>query len=233
MPRNDYEDPVQMQVRILLNRARVDTFALFTFEYDEVLEKYFPLLPMVHDACIHTMIAIVKVCQARCVMDMNKEVTELKNTNPTLAAKKKKLVHTFTNTCAWMSCGYIARMLLNAISAYQVGKNWNSHGATLGSTLCQMASMLSGLEGALKGSLIDVDFTELILQGNVQTGHKHGHHAVSYVEYMALAKEKSVVSGAEVLYLDHMKFRGDHHDNKVCEIMNLELPNIKVPVPRL
>ena len=29
-----------------------------------------------------------------------------------------------------------------------------------------------------------------------------------------------------------MKFRGDHHDNKVCEIMNRELPNVKVPVPR-
>ena len=75
MPRKDYEDPVQIQVRILLNRAMVDTFALFTFEYDEVLEKYFPHLPMVHDACIHTVIAIVKVCQARCVMEMNKEVT--------------------------------------------------------------------------------------------------------------------------------------------------------------
>ena len=190
MPRKDYEDLVQIQVRILLNRAVVDTFALFTFEYDKVLERYFPHLPMVHEACIHTVIAIVKVCQARCVMDINKEVTKLKNTNPTLAAKKKKLVDTFTNTCALISCGYIARMLLNALSTYQVGKNWNSHGATLGSTLCQMASMLSGLDGALKGSLIDIDFTELILQGNVHTGHKHGHHDVSYVEYMTLAKEK-------------------------------------------
>ena len=46
-----------------------------------------------------------------------------------LAAKKKKIVDTFTNTCAWISCGYIARVLLNAISMYQVSKNWNSHGA--------------------------------------------------------------------------------------------------------
>ena len=77
------------KVRILLNRAMVDTFALFTFGCGEVLEKYFPHLPMAHDACIHTVIAIVKVCQARCVMEMNKEVTKLKNTNPTLAAKKE------------------------------------------------------------------------------------------------------------------------------------------------
>ena len=74
-------------------------------------------------------------------------------------------------------------------------KNWNSHGAALGATLCQMASMLSSLDSASKESLIDVDFTELIPQGNVQTGHKHGHHDVSYVEYMTSAKEKGVVSG--------------------------------------
>ena len=61
-----------------------------------------------------------------------------------------------------------------------------------------MASMLSGLDGASKGSLIDIDFTELIPQGNVQTGHKHGNHDVSYVEYMTSGKETSVVSGAEV-----------------------------------
>ena len=29
-----------------------------------------------------------------------------------------------------------------------------------------------------------------------------------------------------------MKFRGDHHDQKVCDIMKRELPNVKAPVPR-
>ena len=96
-----------------------------------------------------------------------------------------------------------------------------------------MASMLCALDGASKGSLIDIAILYRVnTTGNVQTGHKHGHHDVSYVEYMILAKEKSVVSGADILYLDHMKFRGDHHDDKVHEIMNREMPNIKVPVPR-
>ena len=53
-----------------------------------------------------------------------------------------------------------------------------------------MASMVSHLDNASRGSLIDVDFTELIPQGNVQTGHKHGHHDVSYVEYMTSGKEQ-------------------------------------------
>ena len=37
----DYEDPVQIQFRILLNRAMVNTFALFEYTYDEVIKKYF------------------------------------------------------------------------------------------------------------------------------------------------------------------------------------------------
>ena len=95
-----------------------------------------------------------------------------------------------------------------------------------------MGAMLSCLDYALRGCLIDVDFTQLILQGNVQTGNKHGHHEVSNVECMTSGKERSVVMGAEELHLDHLKFRADHHDDKVCEIMNRELPDVKAPVPR-
>ena len=232
MPRKDYEDQVQIQVRKLLNRAMVETFDLFTFEYDAVLEKYFPHLPMAHDACIGKVIGIVKAAQVQCVIEMNAEVAKIQNTNPMLAAKKRNLVTRFTDTCAWISNEYIARMLLNAISMYQVGKNWNSYGSLLGATLCQMALMLSCLDSASKGSVIDCDFTQLIPQGNAQTGHKHGHHDVSYVEYMTSGKEKSLVTSADALYLDHMKFRSEHHDQKVHDIMNRELPNIKAVVPR-
>ena len=232
MPAKDYEDPVQIQFRKLLNRAMVNTFAMFEYTYDALIDKYFPRLPMPHDACIKKVITIVKRCQATCLMEMNTEITELQITNPTLAGTKHEIVDKFNHTCSCILCGYIARLLLNAISTYQVGKNWNSHGATLGATLCQMASMLSHLDNASRGSLIDVDFTESIPQGNVQTGHKHGHHDVSYVEYMTSGKEMSVVTGAEELYLDHLKFRSDHHDAKVREIMDRELPEVKAPAPR-
>ena len=54
--------------------------------------------------------------------------------------------------------------------------------------MCQIASMLSGLDAASR-DLIDVDFNELIPKGNVMTGHRHGHHETSYVEYMTSGKE--------------------------------------------
>ena len=49
---------------------------------------------------------------------------------------------------------------------------------------------------------------------------------------MTSGKERSVVTGAEELYLDHLKFRTNHHDVKIREIMNRELPNVKAPAPR-
>ena len=128
--------------------------------------------------------------------------------------------------------GYITRLLLDAISTFQVCKNWNSHGALLGATLCQIGSILSCLDTAGKDDMINVDFNELIPWGNVQTGHKHGHHEVSYVEYMTSGKERSAATGAEHLYLDHMRFRANHHDVKVREIIGRELEDVKAPVTR-
>ena len=45
MPSKDYADPVQIQVRKLLNRAMVQTFALFEFKHDELINKFMPVLP--------------------------------------------------------------------------------------------------------------------------------------------------------------------------------------------
>ena len=63
------------------------------------------------------------------------------------------------------SCGYIARLLLNMICTFQVCKIGTLM-ELFWEQLC-VASMLSGLDAASRGNLIDVDFNELILKGNV------------------------------------------------------------------
>ena len=55
---------------------------------------------------------------------------------------------------------------------------------------------------------------------------------MSYVEFMTSQKKQSFVTGAQVLYLDDIKFRGDCPDEKVCEIFSKKLPNVDFPVPR-
>ena len=94
MVTKDYKDPVQIQVRKLLNRGLVMTFVLFKFKHDPLIKKYVPELPMPHDACIREGIEIVKKCQGVCVMEMNAEITQVKD--PVLAASKRKL---WTNSC--------------------------------------------------------------------------------------------------------------------------------------
>ena len=65
MLEKDYEDPVQIQMRKLVNRGLVMTFALFTFKYDPLIRKYVPELSMPHGACIGEVIEIVKKCQGQ------------------------------------------------------------------------------------------------------------------------------------------------------------------------
>ena len=123
------------------------------------------------------------------------------------------------------------KQVLGMLSTMEVGKNWNSHGALLGVSICQTAAMLAGLDKATTQELISPDFVVLIPQGCMQTGHKHGHHDVSYVEFMASQKDTSVATGAVQNYLDHGKFKTDGHAQKVMDVMDKTLTGTTVPVP--
>ena len=77
MPSKDYEDPVQIQVRKLLNRAMIQTFGLFEYKYDELVNKFMPVPLLLHDDCIDKVIQIVKGGQSVCVYEMKMEIAEL------------------------------------------------------------------------------------------------------------------------------------------------------------
>ena len=115
MPSKDYEDPVQIQVRKLLNRAMIQTFGLFEYQFDELVNKFMPVLPLAHDDCIDKVIQIVKGGQSVCVYEMKMEIAELQKTHPELVKSKKDITDRFTDTCARISSGYIARLLLDTI----------------------------------------------------------------------------------------------------------------------
>ena len=106
MPSKDYEDPVQIQVRKLLSRAMIQTFGLFEYKYDELVNKFMPVLPLPHDDCIDKVIQIVKGGQSVCVYEMKMEIVELQKKNPELVKSKKDIADRFTDTCAQISSGY-------------------------------------------------------------------------------------------------------------------------------
>ena len=56
---------------------------------------------------------------------------------------------------AIITMGNIAKLLLKCTDTFQAKKNWNSHGASVGSAICQFASILSQLTTAHVNELKD------------------------------------------------------------------------------
>ena len=127
--------------------------------------------------------------------------------------------------------GNIAKLLLQCTDTFHAKKNWNSHGASVGSAICQLASILSQMESASVNEL-DANFNVLIPQGNIQTGSKHGNYNVCYTEYMCSQLEPWVMGNLEV-YLNLDIFRRDNHAAKVRELFEETVPDYPLaPAPR-
>ena len=225
-PLNMYEDAVQEIVRKMIGRSLVMAFALFQYKQATDVDTYIPVLPLPHDACIKRLVEIVQAEEARCIQEINLDA-EL---GP--SAQRASFCGRFRTTCDRITKGFIAKQILGTMSTVQVGKNWNSHGADLSSSLCQLAALLCSLNDANEGDIIEAEFPVLIPQGNVLTGHKHGYHDVVYVEYMTAAIEPLVVQGGKQNYLTHGNFVKQKHGEKVSAIMGKTLPQSDAPVPR-
>ena len=132
---------------------------------------------------------------------------------------------------AIITTGNIAKLLLQCTDTFRAKKNWNSHGASVGSAICQLASILSQMESASVNELNE-NFNVIIPQGNIQTGSKHGHHNVCYTEYMCSQLEPRVMGNLEV-YLNLDIFRRDNHAAKVRELFEETVPGYPhAPAPR-
>ena len=115
-----------------------------------------------------------------------------------------------------ITMGNVAKLLLQCMDMFHAKKNWNSHRASVGSAICQLASILSQMQSASVNEL-DQNFNVLIPQGNIQMGSKHGHHNVCYTEYMCSKLEPRVMGNLQV-YLNLDIFRRDNHAARVKEL---------------
>ena len=86
-------------------------------------------------------------------------------------------LHMLNSTMGIITMGNIAKLILKCTDTFGAKTNWNSHGASVGSAICQLASILSQMQAASVNEL-NHNFNVLIPQGNEQTGSKHGHHNV-------------------------------------------------------
>ena len=227
LPFKTYDDKVQAVVRRLIGRSLVVAFGIF--EYMETNDKnmWVPKLPLPHDACIVQLVKIVEQEEKRCKDEIYGDA------NIPDVGDRALLHLNFKNTLDKITRGFIAKQILGTMSTVQVGKNWNSHGADLGSSLCQISSILSSLDNAyLHPETVADDFPVLIPQGNIQMGHKHGLHNVVYVEYMTSKLEPLPDSGGKQNYLSHGKFMKNNHGEKVVAMFDATVEEGDAPIPR-
>ena len=216
MPEKVYMDPVQTDVRIIIGRALVEAFYLFRYEWHKDTGRYVPQLLLCHESLIHNMRDYVTKQTENVMFKWGRKVEELKGQgNKSLAEDCQEQLDKFKVTLLRISYGLLAQHLLNTLSTLKVGKNCNSAGASVGAYVCQLAAAFFALDNASKGSLVDINFPQVIPQGRVETGSKYGHSHVSYIEYMTAAMEPRLGIGGHEMYMDPVMFRRDHHDQSV------------------
>ena len=222
-----YEDPFQVVMRRLIGRSLIMVFGLFEYVETTDHKMCVATLPLPHDACICRLVQIVRAEEKRCCEEIYQD-----SRIPTIG-NRAQFRADFKSIMDKITRGFIAKQILSTMSTVQVGKNWNSHGADLGSAVCQISAILSSLDNASEApSSIPEDLQVLIPQGNIQTGHKHRHHDVVYVKYMTAVMKQLPETGGKQNYLTHGNFLKNNHGAKVAAIFDNKIEGSNVPVPR-
>ena len=217
MAKHIYNDPAQLAVRTVLCRSLIKVFMTFLYEEDPNTKDFAAHCPFHHEQMLVPIIDIVDDECTRYCTHMNMCLDELaeegdKDAHRVLSSHMNMVV----SARGIITMGNLAKLLLQCMDTFCAKKNWNSHGASVGSAICQLASILSRMQSASVNEL-DQNFNVLIPQGNVQTGSKHGHHNVCYTEYMCSKLEPRVMENLEV-YLNLDIFRRDNHAARVKEL---------------
>ena len=206
MTKHVYNDPVQLGVRIVLCRSLIKVFTTFPYEEDPNTKDFAARYPFPHEQMLIPIINIVDNEFARYCTGINIHLDELaqegdKDGHRILSSQLHMLM------CAQgiITMRNIAKLILKCTDMFRAKKNWNSHGASVGSAICQLASILSQMPAASVNELSH-NFNVLIPQGNEQTGSKHGHHNVCYTEYMCSKYEPRVMGNFEV-YLNLVLYK--------------------------
>ena len=230
---NYYRDPIQEAFRRVMSRSLIKTFKMFKYTLDEASGNYLPRLEKPVDGCIVDVIGIVKDEIEKFVDYVEDEIeqTEKKPRSGEAVLQMNENLQTFHSTCAVVGVGNLARLILDTTHAFRANKNWNFHGSIAGASVLGLGSFLASLQHA-KSNKLDISHMELIPKGEVQTGAKHGHHHVSYVEYMCSNFERSCEFGISSVYLNHGDFRRKKHGAKVIDLMSETVNGMSAPTPR-
>ena len=223
MAKHVYKDPIQLGLRIILCRSLIQVFMTFHYEEDPNTKDFAAHYPFHHEQMLVPIIDIVNDEFAHYCTDMIIRLDELAQEDDTDAYQVlTSHLHMLMSAQGIITMGNIAKLILKCTDMFHAKKNWNSHGASIGSVICQLASILSQMPAASVNEL-NHNFNVLIPQGNKQMGSKHGHHNVCYTEYMCSKCEPRVMGNLEV-YLNLDIFQRDNHAAKVKKLFEETVP---------
>ena len=195
----------------------------FHYEEDENTKDFAAHYPFHHELMLMPIIDIVDDEFARYCNGINIRLDELTQEGDTDAHRVlTSQLHMLMSAQGIITMGNIAKLILKCTDMFRAKKNWNSHGASVGSAICQLASILSQMPAASVNEL-NHNFNVLMPEGNEQTGSKHGYHNVCYTEYMCSKYEPRVMGNLEV-YLNLDIFWRDNHAAKVKKLFEETVP---------
>ena len=131
-----------------------------------------------------------------------------------------------------ITTGKLANLIVDCTDTIRAKKNWNSHGATLGSAISQLSSIISSL-GKASEEEVRPDFNVLIPCGLVHTGHKYGNAHSVCTEYMVSTHESRIIIGGDEIYLNAERFNQQNHADIVNKLFSEAVDGYPgVPAPR-
>ena len=164
-----------------------------------------------------------------CILIMEKEcehdITSTQRLYGSEVQPLKKALSTITT-------GKLVNLIVDCMDTIRAKKNWNSHGAALGSAICQISSIISSL-GKASEEEVRPNFNELIPHGVVHTGHKYGNTHSVCTEYMVSTHENRISVGGDGTYLNAERFNQQNHAEIVNKLFSEVVDGYPgIPAPR-
>ena len=154
MAKHVYNDPVQLAVHIVLCRSLIKVFMTFHYEEDPNTKDFAAHYPFHHKQMLVPIIDIVDDEFTRYCTHMNMCLDKLVEEGDTDAHRVlSSHMNMVVSAQGIITMGNLAKLLLLCTDTFRAKKNWNSHGASVGSAICQLASILSQMQSASMNEL--------------------------------------------------------------------------------
>ena len=147
--RHVYRDPVQLSLRIIIGRSLVKAFTNFNYEEDKNTKDYAARFPIHHEQMLPTFIEIVNDEFNHFFSEMLIRADQMEKTGEVDSHRAlNSELQMLRDVKKTITTGMLAKLFLKCTDTFRAKKNWNSHRVSVGSSICQLASMLSQMKNA-------------------------------------------------------------------------------------